>query len=387
MVAVGCVLTTRALLLGSERGIEQDLSRLGLRTVQVMDGAGFVDTGSSGKRLGPEDTPVARKALEEAGVAATVTEAHVGFGVLSSASKANGGIPVPVVAAEPDYFRSFGARVQSGRLLEDGDAGREPVPCVLDAFTAKGLGVPVKVGDRLQLLGMVGGSEVEIVGILSDPLRMRPKGHTQDVTSGARRVAAQVLAFRNVYVPPDARAGAGTTLILAVVDERKEASRAHDALVESLHARERGLLVWARGTWVRNMLQTITSLTQLVNVVWIIVLLVALVMIATVTLVAVRERTGEMATRRAEGATRAQVIGQLLLEGGLLALLGGLAGIPLGIVAADRLSEVLTWDPWWDAGEVMMSVSLGVLTGLLAAALPAWRASRLDVVEGLRHAA
>jgi putative ABC transport system permease protein len=364
MVAVGCVLTTRALLLGSERGIEQDLSRLGLRTVQVMDGAGFVDTGSSGKRLGPEDTPVARKALEEAGVAATVTEAHVGFGVLSSASKANGGIPVPVVAAEPDYFRSFGARVQSGRLLEDGDAGREPVP-----------------------LGMVGGSEVEIVGILSDPLRMRPKGHTQDVTSGARRVAAQVLAFRNVYVPPDARAGAGTTLILAVVDERKEASRAHDALVESLHARERGLLVWARGTWVRNMLQTITSLTQLVNVVWIIVLLVALVMIATVTLVAVRERTGEMATRRAEGATRAQVIGQLLLEGGLLALLGGLAGIPLGIVAADRLSEVLTWDPWWDAGEVMMSVSLGVLTGLLAAALPAWRASRLDVVEGLRHAA
>jgi len=174
-------------------------------------------------------------------------------------------------------------------------------------------------------------------------------------------------------------------ILFAVVAERNEASKAHDALVAALGAERRGLDVWSRGTWVRGILEATAEQAVIANVVWGVVLAVALVMIATVTLVGVRERTGEVAVRRAEGATRGQVVAQLLAEGGLLSLAGGLAGIPLGLLAARLLSRLLTWPPYHSAGEGAFAVALGVLVGLLAAALPAWRASRWSVVEGLRR--
>ena len=78
-------------------------------------------------------------------------------------------------------------------------------------------------------------------------------------------------------------------------------------------------------------------------------------------------------------------MGQLLAEGGLLALGGGLAGIPLGLLAASLLSRLLTWPPFHSPGEGAFAIGTGVIVGLLAAALPAWRASRWSVVEGLRR--
>jgi ABC-type antimicrobial peptide transport system permease subunit len=126
---------------------------------------------------------------------------------------------------------------------------------------------------------------------------------------------------------------------------------------------------------------------EIANVIWGVVLAVALVMIATVTLVGVRERTAEVAVRRAEGATRAQVTAQVVAEGALLAAAGGIAGIPLGLVAADRLATLLPWRPEHAPGEALLAAGLGVAVGVIAAALPAWRASRWDVVEGLRRGA
>ncbi len=223
--------------------------------------------------------------------------------------------------------------------------------------------------------------------MLADPFRMRVSSFAPDMTSSARRAIHQILAFRNVYVPRRAPAPGGSMLLLAVVARREDGERAEDLLGTALHAKERGLMVWSRGAWISNVVETAGEQIQIANIVWAVVLAVALVMIATVTLVGVRERTAEVAVRRAQGATRTQVVGQLLAEGALLALAGGLAGIPLGLLAADRLSLLLSWPPFHSPGEAAFAVALGVIVGLLAAALPAWRASRWDVVEGLRRGA
>ena len=54
--------------------------------------------------------------------------------------------------------------------------------------------------------------------------------------------------------------------------------------------------------------------------------------ITNVMVISVLERRGEIGVRRALGARRAHVAGQFLVEAGVLAVLGGLAGVTLGSV-------------------------------------------------------
>jgi ABC-type antimicrobial peptide transport system permease subunit len=388
-VAVATVFATRGLLRGSEKAIEKDLDRLGIRTVQAVDGTGFVESGGDARHrepLGPVDLAAARTALAAAGVEAEVLDAWARLGTARPAAGGNP-IPVPVLETGPAYARTYEAELVEGRFLVDADlAPGAPPVCVLDAETARALG-GTAVGAEVAL--REGGEEraLRVVGVLADPFRMRISTFAPDMTSSARRAIHQILAFRNVYVPRRAAAPGGSMLLLAVVAKGEETDRALDAVERALRGKERGLLVWSRGTWVRNIVETAGEQIQIANIVWAVVLAVALVMIATVTLVGVRERTAEVAVRRSQGATRAQVVGQLLAEGALLALAGGIAGIPLGLLAADRLATLLTWPPYHSPGEGAFAVALGVLVGLLAAALPAWRASRWDVVEGLRRGA
>ena len=382
-VAVATVFATRGILRGSEAALEADLHRIGVRTLQVLDGW----TGSRKEPLGSADLAAARGALAGAGVEAEVLGAWVRPGTLRREAGARG-FPLPVIETDPAYARTWEMSLVSGRFLEEGDlAPGAPPVCVLDAETARMLG-GVETGQEVLLAEPGGSRALRVCGVLADPFRMRLTNWAPDLTAAARRPVHQVLDFSNVYVPRRVSGEPpGLMILFAVVARRNEASRGHDALEAALRAKERGLDVFSRGTWVRGILEGVAEHNLIANVIWGIVAAVALVMIATVTLVGVRTRTAEVAVRRAEGATRAQVVGQLLAEGALLALAGGLVGIPLGLGAARLLSTLLTWPPAHSAGEALFAVSTGVAVGLLAAALPAWRASRWPVVEGLRRGA
>lgn len=384
-VAVATVFATRALLLGSEAALEKDLARLGVRTISVVDGTGFLPGGPGPGRpepLGPADAEKARAALREEGVAAEVVGARVRLGTVARPDKRGVPVPVPLIEASSGYFRTFEAEVIEGRLPGDGGPAGE---CVLDLETARATG-GTRAGEEVVVRDGSSERRLRVAAVLADPFRLRPAEHAPDLTGSARPAIHQVMGFRNVYVAPGSSA-AGSAFLLVVVERREDASRAHDALENSLHARERDLVVWSRGTWVRSVMELFSEQIAVANVIWGIVLAVALVLVATVTLVGVRERVAEVAVRRAEGATRAQVTGQLLAEGGLLALAGGIAGVPGGIAAAEILADLLTWRPRAAPEEAILAVGLGTAVGLLSSALPAWKASRWSVVEGLRRGA
>jgi putative ABC transport system permease protein len=104
---------------------------------------------------------------------------------------------------------------------------------------------------------------------------------------------------------------------------------------------------------------------------------------------ALEERRYDLAVMRMLGATPARLMGLMLLEGCVLALAGGIAGIALGHVFAELLgtalrqaqqSAVTGWawsaNEWW-----LLAASLGV--GVVAALIPAWRAYRSDVAPVL----
>jgi putative ABC transport system permease protein len=115
-----------------------------------------------------------------------------------------------------------------------------------------------------------------------------------------------------------------------------------------------------------------------------IALLIAGVGIANIMVISVLERRGEIGLRRALGARRRHVAAQFLLESTLLAAIGGVLGIALGVLAT-AVAARLGGDPV-AVPPAGLAAGLGaaLLVGALAGLYPAARAARLSPAEALR---
>lgn len=108
------------------------------------------------------------------------------------------------------------------------------------------------------------------------------------------------------------------------------------------------------------------------------------IVIMNVMLVSVTERTKEIGVRRAMGATQDDIRNQFLMEGIAQCLIGGVAGIFMGFLAAVALRSATSFpasvEPWVAVLGFGLSSSIGLFFGIY----PATRAARLDPVTALR---
>jgi putative ABC transport system permease protein len=113
---------------------------------------------------------------------------------------------------------------------------------------------------------------------------------------------------------------------------------------------------------------------------------------------AIFERTREIGTVMALGTRRRGVVSMFVMEGVALGLLGGIAGVVLGVVLARAITALgiqLPPPPGSTRGfavqifvvpaVLFQAFRLSIVTAALASLYPAWRAARVDVVEALRH--
>jgi len=113
-------------------------------------------------------------------------------------------------------------------------------------------------------------------------------------------------------------------------------------------------------------------------------LLAAIVVVANTILVSVSERTREIGVRRAIGASRRQILREVLAESSLLSLSGGLIGVlvvSLVVRLIVRVSEVDVELRW---STIVWSLLAAGASGLVAGWYPARRATRVEVVAALR---
>jgi putative ABC transport system permease protein len=144
--------------------------------------------------------------------------------------------------------------------------------------------------------------------------------------------------------------------------------------------------------------KTVALFSKQINVLRLIIALIIILTISNILIMNVLERTGEVGTLLAIGFRRSTILAMFVTEGLMLGLIGGLLGILTGYVLAELISTVgipMPPPPGMEEGvtgriQVSWAVItnaflIALVTSLLAGIYPARKASRLQIVDALRH--
>lgn len=281
---------------------------------------------------------------------------------------------------------------------------------------------PILVGEQLaRFWGLRRGRTLELVTAVLDP----KTGNAQEAVSRSFVVAGTFRSKNNdfdmstLYLPRSVMAewfGAGrefTDVAVKLKDYKGTKAAAQASLAVRLH--ERGYLHDPEVTggmeirpwedFQRSMLAAIENEKGLLGIMLSLVLLVAAFSVFAILSMLVQEKRRDIGILCALGASQWGVMGTFLMIGLWEALLGTLLGLGAGIWATLNINaieqalsntfgfqifnrEAYAFDhiPTVIEGGGIAAIVLGAFTAsLLAAALPAWRAARLNPVEGLRH--
>jgi len=138
--------------------------------------------------------------------------------------------------------------------------------------------------------------------------------------------------------------------------------------------------------FINEQLESITGvLTIFMGAIAGIALIVGGVGISNTMFMSILERTKEIGTIKAIGATQSDIERMFLVESSLIGLVGGLAGLAIAfvlILIIDFSGLVpATFIPWVAFGALAFSVMIGIIAGVF----PARQAARLDPIEALRY--
>ena len=290
---------------------------------------------------------------------------------------------VPFVAEGVDPDRE--ARMKRLDFIADGEdlTATDPAGVTLGRGLAEGLGV--SVGDSVVLLantrsGGINAVEARVRGVFSTSAKAFDDTALRMPIDLARRL--QRISGAHVWV--------------VLLDRTDDTELRVRELKTAVGGDGLEVIPWTQLADLYN--KTVALFSRQVNAVKLIVASIIVLGISNTMMMGIIERTGEIGTAMALGRTRRQMLAQFLGEGLLIGVLGGVVGLGVGWLLAALLSWVgIPMPPapgmvrGYTAGIMVTpglafdALVLAALTSLVATFYPAWRASRLVIVDALRH--
>jgi putative ABC transport system permease protein len=152
---------------------------------------------------------------------------------------------------------------------------------------------------------------------------------------------------------------------------------------------------FANAITMSSIIESIQQILSIVQVVLLsiasIALVVASIGIMNTMLTSVMERTREIGIMKAIGATNKDVLFIFIMEGILISVIGGIAGVVLGIVGSRGVSSLLTRSfggelmPVITIYSVLLGIFVAVFVGILSSLYPARKAAKMSPIEAVRY--
>lgn len=324
----------------------------------------------------PSKSPELRSIEENLDV--TTLTPRLSFNGLLSLGDAT--IPFIGEGIDPDGERPISTRIS---IIEGKDLESSTDPAVLlGEGLAKAIGA--NVGDKVVLLansanGSPNAVEVKVSGTFATI--------TKEYDDNALRLPIR-LARKLMRID-----GATTWIVLLKSTEKTEtvAQELRSKLSETSYE----LVTWRDLAEFYN--KTVTLFSKQVDVVKFIIAIIIVLTISNTQTMSVLERTTEIGTSLALGLRRSEILRMFLLEGAMIGVAGGALGVAFGFGLAHIISAVgipMPPPPGMTrgfTGQILVNGSLAadglilaISTTLLASIMPAWKASRMKIVDALR---
>lgn len=269
--------------------------------------------------------------------------------------------------------------VAEGRLL----SAKDPKGILLGSGLAANLGV--KVNDTVVLLSNTTSGGINAV-----------EGHVRGLVSTSMKAIDDSMLRIDIDVARELLRVSGAHVWIITLRNTEMTERVMQSLGPEKSLAEFEVLPWTKLADFYN--KAVELLTRQVAVIKLIIGVIIILSISNTMTMSVMERTVEIGTAMALGVRRRRILGLFLLEGALLGTIGGVVGMTVGYLAATLISYVgipMPPAPGMSVGftaailitpAIMVdALLLAVSTTLLASLYPAWRASRLVIVDALRH--
>ncbi|HEV3204561.1 MAG TPA: ABC transporter permease, partial [Gemmataceae bacterium] len=284
-----------------------------------------------------------------------------------------------IVGSVPDLKRIRNWKLAYGQFYSEEDVKRLAPVCLLGQSVRKKIfpDRPDPIGETVR----VGHLQLRVIGVLEEKGRS-PTGADQD-----DQIFIPITTLQRKLTGDDSIA-----IIVTATKSEEMIEKAKGELIRVMrdrhHIKPGGTEDFDVST-VREMAELAVILTTTMQILIAIIASISLVVggigIMNIMLVSVTERTREIGIRMAIGATPGDVLIQFLIEAVVLALVGGIIGITLGIGGAVGLAEVANWPVVVQPPVVLVAFLVAAGVGIFFGYYPALKASRLDPIDALRY--
>ena len=376
IIGVSAVIAMLAIGQGAEFSVEQQINSLGTNVLIVLPGT--QQTG--GVRVG-------------AGSVTTLTEDDAGaiqrecpaVALVSPGTRSGGQViagnlnwATSIEGTGSDYLEIRQWKVSYGDFYTDQDVKSAAKVCVLGKTVADNLfpdASPVDQNIRIRNVPF------KVLGVL-EKKGQNALGQDQDdiILAPYTTVAKRLSWFPYIRQ------------VLVSATSQSNISVAQEQIAELLRMRHKIAPYDPDDFTIRNQADLANAATATTDVLTILLasiasvsLLVGGIGIMNIMLVSVTERTREIGIRMSVGARGRDILTQFLIEALVLSLVGGIAGMLLGVTGSSVISKMAKWPTIVTGFSIFLSFGFSIAVGVFFGFYPAKKAALLNPIDALRY--
>ena len=378
LIGVAAVIILVAVGTGSSQAVESRINQLGTNTLTVFNTGRFGRGAFSGGTQTQQATLTIAdvNALENPNNAPDVRSVSPVVSTSETATYGADSYTTTVEGSTPSYLSAEDYTVQAGSAISSQDVTSHAQVVDIGSDVASNL---FTTGENpLGATIMIGSTNFEVIGVLAskgtsgltdqDAVAIAPYTAVEDHLTGYAQSFSELIV----------QGRSASTLNLAEAEVENILAAQNDTTVADLPFE-----VLNQATLLSTVQSTSSTFTVLLGAVAAISLLVGGIGVMNIMLVTVTERTHEIGIRKAIGAPKSAILTQFLFEAVLLSLIGGTAGVAIGVVGTRF--KIAGVQPVIAPYSIVLAFGVSIAVGVFFGFYPANRAASLRPIDALRY--
>lgn len=347
----------------------------------LMAGGGSADSGVADKDLITSDMLAGAKEEFPDEIEAISLSETVGSGKTTLGSKyAN----LSLMGVNEEYNQANSVTMLEGRFLREQDqGGNRKVAVVSDKLAENIFGSGDAIGQQVTIETDGHAGVYTIVGV-----------YKYESSGFGGATASDKDLSTTVYIPlstashiTGAQGYQSATLMSSTTADTETLPSRLETYFDRYYSRnaDYGVSIFS----MESMLDTMTDMLGTVQIaiaaIAAISLLVGGIGVMNIMLVSITERTREIGTRKAIGATNGEIRVQFIVEAVIICLIGGVIGILLGVLLGTLGASLLGSPATIKASTILLAAGFSMAIGVFFGYYPANKAAKLDPIDALRY--